>query len=443
MRKERQTNHHTGFRLLMVAALVLASLPAAWADETSGTTAAKKAEEAKATEAKATVAAAGQEAATEAKPRLDISGFAMLDMGYETGQSDPNWFDTARPVKLPAYKDQFGKDGHWFMGVRQSRLGFRGFIPTSLGEIKTIFEFEMFGTGVDAGQTTFRLRHAWGELGEFGAGQYWSNFMDPDVFPNSIEYWGPNGIVWFRNVQVRWTPLSGETTVAIALERPGASADQGVYQDRIELQGVKARFPLPDLTARIRRDGKWGHVQLAGLLRQMRWDDTKVGTPGYNLDLSGKATGWGFDLTTVLNVGQDAFRGSFVYGEGIQNYMNDAPVDVGIQNNFSNAITPIVGKALPLVAISAFFDHTWNAKFTSTIGYSYLDISNSDGQAPVAFKRGHYALTNILYHPAPNCYLGPEIQWVRRENFSDGWRVNDVRIQFSARYDFKASIGGK
>jgi len=384
-------------------------------------------------------AGAAQDAATEAKARLEISGFAMLDMGYQSGQSHPDWFDTARPVKLPAYEGEFGADGHWFMGVRQSRFGVRGFIPTKYGEVKTIFEFELFGTGVDAGQTTFRLRHAWAELGQFGAGQYWSTFMDPDVFPNSIEYWGPNGIVWFRNVQFRWTPISGATTVAIALERPGASADQGVYQDRIELEGVTARFPLPDLAVHVRRSGKWGHVQLAGLLRQMRWDDTNDD----KYDLTGKATGWGFDLTTVLNVGQDAFRGVVVYGEGIQNYMNDAPVDVGIQNNFSDPVTPVVGVPLPMFSFSAFFDHTWNEKFTSTVGYSMLDITNSDAQAPSAFKRGHYALANVLYHPASNVFMGPELQWIKRENFSDGWKVDDVRIQFSAKYSFKASIGGE
>ena len=35
--------------------------------------------------------------------------------------------------------------------------------------------------------------------------------MDIDVFPNSIEYWGPNGMVFFRNVQVRWMPIQGDT----------------------------------------------------------------------------------------------------------------------------------------------------------------------------------------------------------------------------------------
>ena len=67
-------------------------------------------------------------------------------------------------------------------------------------------------------QTTFRLRHAFGELGNFGAGQTWSAFMDIDVFPNSLEYWGPNGMVFFRNVQARWTPIQGKSNVVVALE---------------------------------------------------------------------------------------------------------------------------------------------------------------------------------------------------------------------------------
>ena len=35
----------------------------------------------------------------------------------------------------------------------------------------------------------------------------------------------------------------------------------------------------------------------------------------------------------------------FTVGEGIQNEMNDSPIDIGIENNFSNPVTPIVGKA--------------------------------------------------------------------------------------------------
>ena len=151
----------------------------------------------------------------------------MLDSGYQFKQNHPDWFDVVRPTKLPSFKDEFAPDGKTFFGVRQTRFGVKSSTPTKYGELKTQFEFELFGTGVDAGQTTFRLRHAYGELGQFGAGQTWSPFMDIDVFPNSIEYWGPNGMVFFRNVQFRWMPLKGRNSVTLALERPGASADQG------------------------------------------------------------------------------------------------------------------------------------------------------------------------------------------------------------------------
>ena len=40
-------------------------------------------------------------------------------------------------------------------------------------------------------------------------------------------------------------------------------------------------------------------------------------------------------------------------------------------------------------------------------------------------------------------FLGPEIQWGKRENFRDGFTSDDVRIQFSAKYNFKLSLGGK
>src|SRR5215831_2649251 len=261
----------------------------------------------------------------------------MLDSGYQFKQNDPNWFDVLRPVKLPAFKDQFAPDGKVFFGVRQSRLGVKSSTPTKYGELKTQFEFELFGTGVDEGQTTFRLRHAYGELGKFGAGQYWSPFMDPDVFPNSLEYWGPTGMVFFRNVQVRWyAHRDDHQELVIALERPGASGDYGIYADRVELQNVKPRFPAPDVSGSYKYSKDWGYVRAAGILREMKWDDVLVD----KFDLSGSATGWGINLSSNLKpTKKDVVRLQYVFGSGIQNYMNDSPVDVGVQDNFQNSVT--------------------------------------------------------------------------------------------------------
>lgn len=369
---------------------------------------------------------------------MDIYGAAMLDMGYQSGQNDPDWFDVVRPTKLPSYKNEFGDDGSFFSGVRQSRLGVSTTTPTKYGDLKTIFEFELFGVGSDAGQTAFRLRHAWGELGQFGAGQYWSTFMDIDVFPNSIEYWGPNGMVFYRNVQARWTPWKdGDSRFAIAIERPGASGDGGKFADRVELEGVSGDYELPDLAAHYRWARDWGHIQAAGILRKIDWNDLN----NDDIDLSGSETGWGINLSGNYRIGPHVLRGSVVYGEGIQNYMNDASVDIGVVENFSDPVRPIYGETIPLLGIVAFLDLNWSDEWTSTIGYSMQDNDLPDGQSDSSFAKGQYALANILWHPVPEFFVGPEIQWAKRENFNDGFTSDDLRVQVSAKWNFSKSFG--
>jgi hypothetical protein len=371
---------------------------------------------------------------------LEVYGFAMTDTGYDFGQNDPKWFDTVRPTKLPAFENEFGPSGKTYFSVRQSRLGVKGNMPTPMGELKTMFEFEMFGVGDDAGQTTIRLRHAVGQLGQFGAGQTWSPFMDADVFPNSVEYWGPSGMVFYRNVQLFWRPWQTEFSRAtIALERPGGSADQGVYSERNELKDVVGHFPLPDLSAEVRLGGKWGYVELAGLLRKMKWKDNSGVT-----DISGSATGWGINLSSNINIpGKHIVKLQAVYGRGIENYMNDAGADVGPVAQPGNVRVPVTGKTIPVLGLLAFVDLTWTKYLTSTIGYSLVRVENTQAQTPQAFKRGHYALANLLVHPIEQVFVGPEFQWGRRENNSDGWSYDDYRIQVSAKFSFSGKILGK
>jgi len=389
-------------------------------------------------------------AAAADSAKMNFYGYVMMDAGYNNQPIDPAWFDVQRPSKLAASQadlDELGKDGSVFMGVRQTRFGVKSTLPTDMGELRTTFEFELFGTGVDAGQTTFRLRHAYGEMGKWGAGQTWSPFMDIDVFPNTLEYWGPNGMAFFRNVQLRYMPIQGDTRMTIALERPGASGDQGVSSEFADLSGIRARFPLPDLSAEYRVGKKWGYFEVAGMLRQIEWDDMTAG-PTQTQDLSDAVTGWGVNLSSNLKLGPaNVVRLQFLHGEGVENYMNDAPVDVGTKNDPSDLVQPVKGVALPVTGIVAFLDHTWNEKYSSSIGYSRLDIDNSDGQAADAFKVGQYMLANVLYTPVPNFMCGIEGGWIQRENkgdaTTDGFKIEDTHIQVSFKYSFAFSTGGQ
>jgi hypothetical protein len=39
--------------------------------------------------------------------------------------------------------------------------------------------------------------------------------------------------------------------------------------------------------------------------------------------------------------------------------------------------------------------------------------------------------------------MGGELQWGRRTNFMDGFSSDDLRIQFSFKYNFSWMLGGK
>ena len=367
-----------------------------------------------------------------ANPRLEIYGFVMTDAGHDFEQTHPDWFDVLRPSKLPSFNNEFGESDQTFFSVRQTRFGAKAYFPTNIGEVFTQFEWELFGTGVDAGQTTLRLRHAYGEIGKFGAGQYWSPFMDIDVFPNSIEYWGPNGMAFFRNIQFRYMPIRGDTRLTFALERPGGSGDGGRFADRTELQNVRGRFPFPDFSAEYRYGKDWGYVELAGIARSLKWDDLLTDD---EFDLEGEDFGWGLSLSSNLKWDKATFRLQVVGGEGTENYMNDAPADVGpvLTNDPSR---PFEGKALGFLGLVGFVDYQWSRLFSTALGYSRLDIDNTNGQADNAFKSGQYALINLLYYPATNIMVGGELQWGRRENAFDGFSSDDVRLQFSAKFNY-------
>ena len=367
-------------------------------------------------------------------PRIELYGFAMTDTGYNFGTIDPDWFDVVRPTKLPSFDGEFGGEGRTFFGVRQSRVGLKSYMPTGMGELKVHLEAELFGVGDDAGKTTFRLRHAFGELGQFGAGQTWSGFMDPDVFPNSIEYWGPSGMVLYRNAQIRWRPLQGPHEVHVSIESPGGSADLDEFAQRIELEDVSARFPTPDLVAHYRYTGGFGHVQLAGIVRYLKWDD--LGTD--ELDLSGDQVGWGVNLSSNLKFPWKGavLRLQVVYGTSIQNYMNDAGPDIAVKTNPAGSARPFEGEGLDVLGTVAFLDLTWSPLLSSTLGHSYVNVTNSNGQATSAFHVGNYALANVLFHPTEDFLFGPEFQWGQRRNRSDGFVYDDYRVQFSMKYSF-------
>ena len=362
--------------------------------------------------------------------KLDLYGHIQLDAIYDFKRVDPTWESTLRPSTIPTVDGTFGDDGNTIVSVKQTQMGFKGQMPTPMGQVSTWFEFDFFGTGSDAGDTKFNLRHAWVEVGGLGFGQTNSTFMDISIFPNVVDWWGPSGMVFNRNPQVRYRWLNDGSAWAIALEKPNGSFNTGVFGELSPEFGEAAnvKTELPDLTAHWRNEFDWGHYQIAGVLRKLEFETR--GTPGN--EPSFDDTGWGVNLTGVINtVGRDQLKLGVVYGEGIASFMNDGGVNLAPENNAAEAV--------PILGVTAYYDRYWSDHWSSSLGFSINDADPRNQQADREFDTGTYASINLLYTPYPEFLIGSEFLYGENEDVG-GEEGEDYRIQFTFKHKFGASF---
>jgi hypothetical protein len=374
---------------------------------------------------------------------LELYGFIQLDAIQDFKRVNPDWDATLRPSRIPTVDGEFGSDGQSIFSVRQSRLGAKatGMVAGKPYEVK--FEFDLYGTGADAGKTTMRVRHMYASWGPFLAGQTNTLFMDGDIFPNVVDYWGPAGMVFVRNPQLRWTFWNRNGwKAAVALEHITNDIDTGNLRliDESLASSIRNDEKVPDLTAQVRYAGDWGHVQLAGVLRRVGYDT--VGTT--NNEPKGHKTGWGIDLTGSFKASLATFRVGAVYGRGIASYMNDGGMDMGPNIAVETAPPPAIGlilipsaEAVKLFGMSAYVDLNWSKEWTSALGYSFDKVSNTSFQTATAFNKGQYASVNLLWHPASNVFTGGELLWGKKTDNS-GETGKDLRFQYSFHWDFSS-----
>lgn len=438
---------------LIASVLALAS-PATAADEAAATLAAPPPPAQAVVLASTFGASAAAGALDEEEPRparhhLELYGFTQVDVIQDFDRVNPDWDATLRPSRIPTTEGEFGSDGQTIFSVRQSRAGVRanGEIGGRPYELK--LEADLFGVGVDAGQTTIRLRHAYASWGPILAGQTNTLFMDGDLFPNVIDYWGPAGMVFIRNAQLRFTFLnSGGLFGAIAIEQPGDDIDPGSIRliDPELATNLRPNEELPDLTAQFRYGGDWGHVQLSGVVRKIGFDT--AGTPGN--EPTGSEFGWGVMGAGVFRLSLATFRLGVAYGEGIASYMNDGGMDLAP----SAALVPappifppppqpplnqiLSAEAVPLLGITAYVDLQWSRTLSSAIGYSLTEVDNTNFQDATAFHRGEYASANLLWAPVDRILTGLELLWGQRTD-NDGDSGSDLRLQFSFKFSFSSN----
>jgi len=374
------------------------------------------------------------------KPSFEVYGFAQADVIQDFQRVRPDWASTLRPTRIPTEEGLYGANGESIFSVRQSRLGVRGSLPVGEYDLKARIEFDFFGTSSGdrpdaAGPNGVRLRRAYGEWGPILAGLTASLFMDDDWWPTIIDYWGPAGMVFYRNVQIRYTPFTGEHSFAVAIERPATDLDSTGAPAAPAGGRISPRSLLPDLTAQYRLSQGWGYLQLSGILRWLGYDTTfpPDTTPGPGARPKGDAIGWGLHASSTIGLIPDKLKllAAVVYGAGTSYYMNDATPDLA----FGGTVADPKAQAVPMLGISAYLDVYWSTLFSSAIGYSTVMMFNRDLQGAGAFKTGQYASVNFLVTPFRNFMTGPEFLFGHRTD-KGGATGTDTRLQVSVKYSF-------
>ena len=357
-------------------------------------------------------AARGVQAEEKTGPDIKIGGYVKVDFIYDVDPiGNAYQFKTdAIPVEGSAAADQGGQTN---IHARETRLTLSLREDTPRGKFNAYVEGDFYGDN-----NTFRIRHAYGEFGQFLGGQTWSTFQDISARPRSLDYEGPDAEIFVRQAMIRWTrPLSDNVTFAVALEQPGS---QFVTPDTLS---GGPRNEMPDIPAHVRFEGERGHVQLGGIVRQIRFDgesgSADVNTMGYGANLS-------FLLKTT---GKDALMGEAAFGNGIGRYIE------ALNGQSADAVFTRIDEldALSATAAVIAYERHWNDTLQSSVAFSVASLDENSRLSPSTIKQTTDARANLIWAAWKKVDIGGEVLWGEREN-QNGATGDALRFQFAMIY---------
>ena len=357
-----------------------------------------------------------------------ITGFVKADAIW-TNTSDGEIADSSTgrdfyvPSTIPIGNAAADEGTDLNAHVKQSRVNFGTDTILEGGDkLSTRFEIDFFGQVSNADQrisNTYSpvVRHAYVQWRNWLVGQTWSNFMDVATLPEAVDFIGPtDGTSFVRQPQVRWTKggfsMSAENreTTILPYDTAGVAGGRIVSDDGY----------APDFTARYAWKASWGHIALAGLLRELTHETATIddSTWAGALSLSGK-----------FNFGKDDIRWMLLTGNlgryvGL-NFATDAVLSA------SGSIDSVDGTA-GFIA----YRHMWTSKLRSTVSYAMQDYDNESILSNSAANKSSNSWTvNLFYSPIPKLDIGGEYRMAtaERENGAEG----DLdRFQLTTKYSF-------
>lgn len=323
---------------------------------------------------------------------------AINDIGTGYGADFANF--AAIPLDGSALAN---KSGDFHMHARHTRLNLTSTTPTKIGDVKAFLEADFFGVrGNDLVTNGHgpQLRQAYGQVGGLLAGQTWSNFMDMQAYPESLDFIGPVGITLLRQVQVRYTgDLSDSLSYSVSAENPYADVTNGGTQTVTDYDRA------PDLVAALTQKTSWGHWSARGLLRDISVQNDTTNDSEHDL-------GYAFALSSKVNLwGKDYVQLRGIYGDGLGRYVYDIAQSgkaAAYNNGELETQKALVGYAN--------YQHRWNEDFRSNFMGGYAKLDNETSLIGTAQNETIWsAHSNLIWQPVKAYSVGLEYMHGYRE----------------------------
>ena len=356
---------------------------------------------------------------------LKVYGYAQLDMvkDFKGRNDDINNNDWASAVFVQPFDNSTAgskKKGQVYLTGKTSRLGVMTSTPTDMGNLTVKLEGDFNAPNAFQGELAtnsvgFRLRHAYGQVGNWLVGQTWGNFLDLRSFADTVDFNGPGGNPLLRHPQVRYTANVGQgSTLAVSLENPASLTFSGSDFDK-----------NPDLVANWSYNTDKGHLSLRAVSHE--YSNAVRSKRGYGVGLGGS-----------MMFGKDTLVAQVNTGDGIGRYMLNSLIqgaaDVGSEIRLWRATGWHLG-----------YTHVWSPAVRSNLVVSQTRFA-SDAKLD-AFGRGlgsadlvpnkkiDQAFLNTFWGIAKNTELGLEYAYGKRTTFGPEVGTQE-RINATVHYNF-------
>lgn len=288
----------------------------------------------------------------------------------------------------------------------QSRFGFRGEQDTAYGKLRFNVEGDYFG----GGGGSFRLRHAYGQLGGWTIGQTWSTFSVLGEAPAVWDFNGPAGPASFRVPLIRYShDFDGGSNITVGIEEDYAS-----WGDR------------PAFTLAASHKFDQGSVRVAYINRKLEHS-------------TGTVTGWGANVGATYQPWEGGLiQASYTRGEGISSIMGFSgyageQVTAAASQTFFDVDAN--GDAIEMDGFSLALSHKIRPDLSVLAAYGRQSYDSFAGQRGTDTDKLETFNIGGKYNITENFAVGGEVIWANRTQF-DGDEVDNTRLHLGAIFDF-------